>query len=549
MTTIQSCSEFLNEATLSRENVKDIKQIFLKNEFIDSVKHIVHLPNNVIWCGTVLMDYKLDETATIVYYQDSLSKLIKNNKVNEYFKEAFDEKGYPKENTKPINIFQEDLKSKTGSPRIKTKEIGDDDMVVTDSRFRKTCYGILLMDKDVFYFIISLYKIDIDTIATYRNILAKDWERLITLAWNHDPEAYEEYKNINKLNDYYDWLGDMSNISPFYAKNYDPNINDNYRVYVESSDIIKDKLRDVIPNSYTFAMEFIKSDKDIKTGEIWSKYTNETKQSHIPKTDMILLNNDTKYKISLKKMGGSQLYSGNESETKTLFYSVLEKYDNDIINDLFNDKWEKINLEDDSNITKIKQDTNHDLYTKELYKKVLDSSDTHKILTKKIKELFEKNIDFKKDIIHEMLTGDIKYGGDSDYSATHLLIFSEDGDMKFRTINSDLIAEIVDEVDFNISFKTSGKISYTALRALSDMTNVSGYNGDEDDRTEELIEEPIIVEKFTDWIINNKYTRKLSNIFNNIKTYISNLLKNKIDEVLKLFGIELDIKIKNNYKF
>lgn len=164
-----------------------------------------------------------------------------------------------------------------------------------------------------------------------------------------------------------------------------------------------------------------------------------------PKTDLIT---EKGYKISLKKAGGSQLMSGFECESRaTLSLCARKLGDMKILEEvesLFKEEWA-------SKLTK------HDTDKREVAK--LKNSD----LTAIIKNLF-KNKDFKRAVMHEAASGEMKFGKNSNSCANYVFVWNEvkRSDNKFYKID-EYIDHVFSSATPIIAFKTADKTS-TSLR-------------------------------------------------------------------------------------
>jgi hypothetical protein len=83
--------------------------------------------------------------------------------------------------------------------------------------------------------------------------------------------------------------------------------------------------------------KFKKLSSIFDTTDVWKKLGEYTKSPNkTPKTDII--SEDGKYKISVKKFGGSQLMSGSEQETRATLLSCIDYIDNEDDKSLINVK-------------------------------------------------------------------------------------------------------------------------------------------------------------------------------------------------------------------
>lgn len=181
----------------------------------------------------------------------------------------------------------------------------------------------------------------------------------------------------------------------------------------------------------------------IELGEYGSYKPNNT-----PKTDV----ESERYRISFKKVGGSQLMSGYEQEAHaTLMAAANEMNDPDIkakVNKLFEKPWlRNINSEKDTAAREDAKERNRDL-------------------TNIVRELFD-NKEFKKLVMLEAASGRVKFGADSPSTADMVFVWSDEKPQLSKMYKIDeYIDHIFNKSQASISLKTASKTS-TALRIVS----------------------------------------------------------------------------------
>ena len=212
--------------------------------------------------------------------------------------------------------------------------------------------------------------------------------------------------------------------------------------------------------------------------ELYQRHGGKGKMNATPKTDVI----GGGVKISLKKVGGSQVMSSKEQESFATFEAALllygEEYPksvNSILTDLKNDvltmeesgyKGSIDNLESD--IKKSKGDAK-EIEKLQSYKDNLELVRKNgEKLTTKINELFLNDPKMKQLFIFEAASGITKFGKDSDSRAERMVEFDPDKgtittDWSIETSKD--IASIMSKYKFYMSFKSSrGSSPYMSLR-------------------------------------------------------------------------------------
>jgi hypothetical protein len=132
--------------------------------------------------------------------------------------------------------------------------------------------------------------------------------------------------------------------------------------------------------------------------------------SKTPKTDII--SDDGKYRISVKKRGGSQLMSGGQSETRATLYFAARKCEpdgvgpiHDGLNELFQNYPDAINDVNDEHAQEKKAAMNK---------------------CEDILEELTKNMEFRKAIVAESATGVGKFGPDAKSTANYVYIYDRE---------------------------------------------------------------------------------------------------------------------------
>ena len=192
-----------------------------------------------------------------------------------------------------------------------------------------------------------------------------------------------------------------------------------------------------------------------------------------PKTDIILGGK----KVSLKK-GSSQLMSGGPSESLSTFRTAMENTKNFNLEGIAKEVEDGIKNLLPSTVGEfmggvdlqkqggtVFQDTRRrkgkigDVAAGTFDKdKVLKAADLHNLkLKKQFTQLFDKNIEFKKNFVYEAMTGAVKFDS-GDASADTFLVVDFDGTSEMHEVKSSsdrYVSEILAKVNPDVKFKTS----------------------------------------------------------------------------------------------
>lgn len=185
----------------------------------------------------------------------------------------------------------------------------------------------------------------------------------------------------------------------------------------------------------------------------------------VPKTDIMT---DNGIRISLKKHGGSQLTSASYNDTKAMFLLCAKdersKLTKDEINEIetaLSKKW--------IDRTKVKGG-------------VKKNSDNPTIkygyeLTKKLNDIFNKYLgdnadkkydDFKYSVLWECITGDKKFGKDSNASAHYVLEWTDKSNENAKLYKiKEYINSIKDNVRYKFTYKSADNTAYQAFRIIN----------------------------------------------------------------------------------
>ena len=234
-------------------------------------------------------------------------------------------------------------------------------------------------------------------------------------------------------------------------------------------------------------------DKEIKLNSQWSDWGGKNKT---PKTDMTT----AKRKISLKKKGGSQLMSAQKGEAMATFHATLQlmgtteknkTYIKGVIDKIESD-FKTIMLDgtvgdlDNPNST-LRKDLQKSGQLNKKQQEVATQQKMNEKLSELMEEVFngkgrgkevqEFHKSFKKHFIFEAASGLTKFKAGLG-TASHLVEFTENGSISKNYSIGEVnglgsgqwsigkeIANMANQIDFYVSFKTGSKNPYSALRS------------------------------------------------------------------------------------
>lgn len=209
--------------------------------------------------------------------------------------------------------------------------------------------------------------------------------------------------------------------------------------------------------------------KDKSTGEwenLGSYKETGDRPNNTPKTDLIT--SDGKYKVSLKKDGGSQPMSGAYNEAKATILSAaqdckLTKEEYNELEQILSTPWTKLR----GNQKGVSmQKTQGDEKTQTL----IDNAETNvKKVSEYLNNKLKENKDFMRALLIEAMSGNHKFGKDSNSAANCVFVWSNNASNN-KFYHS--IEEYVDHIPQNklkveIGWKTGGSTSYQVLRIVT----------------------------------------------------------------------------------
>ena len=285
---------------------------------------------------------------------------------------------------------------------------------------------------------------------------AEDMESVISFAYNHlSNNNYDDYENMNYV----------CNSSKNKPNQKVENLLNYYQDEKKFMDGCANALIKFINNKSLKLHKLLTgTNKNTKEWEELGTYkeVNE-KVNNTPKTDIIT--SDNNYKISLKKAHGSQLMSGAYCESKATILSAAKKTLNEkdlkIIEELLSTdkKWTKLQ----KNAKGISKQKN--VGSDEIKKQINDSEIFAKEVTNVLNTLLDNNINFKKALLYEAMTGEIKFGKDSLLTANYVFVWSsKESENKMYTVEDYLEHILKEKLEIHVSWKTGGSTSYQTLR-------------------------------------------------------------------------------------
>lgn len=316
---------------------------------------------------------------------------------------------------------------------------------------------------------------------------------------------------------YHKWIGAKLADS---EKNWEPVINK----------IIKSLAREIgLPATGAVAKHL--GSASYPTTTFWSSYGAKDKT---PKTD-IILNGE---KISLK-VGESQLMSGGKSESIATFYAAMLDQSIKLGK---NDKDEIERMIDGFGSGLTKQGNISQALKKEKILKDID--ELHKNLAKKLESVFSTNSAFARAFVREALSGENKFGPDSEATAEKIFsIQKKSGDSDLYTIvDADFLDNVAEKVKITVRFKSqsqkkknkttntlekTGKYKFWSVLSLV----TKKLNECEQDLSSGLITESVFVDKIKSFVIK---------VFNWLKSKIIELVDSGLDMLIDFLQFESD---------
>lgn len=177
-----------------------------------------------------------------------------------------------------------------------------------------------------------------------------------------------------------------------------------------------------------------------------------------PKTDVI--SKDGKYKISFKKIGGAQLMSGAECESRATMMACIDTIttdeDKELLLSLLKDNWYKPK-KDGRTISQKMADGDEEL---------LNAKANIKNMSVVINEILGRNPEFKRALMHEATTGNIKFGKDSPAAANYVLVWDDVSNKNHLYTIDEYVDHCISSARFSFDFKTANNNSILSFRII-----------------------------------------------------------------------------------
>ena len=319
--------------------------------------------------------------------------------------------------------------------------------------------------------------------------------------------------------------------------------------------------------------------------EGWKETDQPASASRTPKTDMMF---EGGHKISAKKSGGSQLMSGGDFETvgtiavamasiknnsnfSGKLESELKGHESDIIQEIrpkvdavgrktgkgfitrgFTDIWQTMSgevgaqsqMEIDPNQKKKRVKLKQGVKDKDGFLKwVVETTNMQNRVQESLESIMgrgEIGILFQRAMVHEAMTGQVKFGAKSDASCDWIVKWTESGEgteyHEIGDVSSEYVKHVTSKTNFNVSFKTSGtgKSAWSALKLI--FTESFGELGGQYLTEQDILDEGVIWNFIRKWI--SKVWKK-----------IVSLVKKSLSKLMEIFGLTLHVDLRKNYTF
>jgi hypothetical protein len=267
---------------------------------------------------------------------------------------------------------------------------------------------------------------------------------------------------------------------------------------------------------------------------ITSDWKNWGGTDNTPKSDFKI----GKYRVSLKKTGGSQLMSAKKGEARATCYAGFKTahIDSGPVVDMIEKYLDK--MIEGKSAENISQQKKSGTVTQD----ILDADKMHKLFQTELRKELSDNTVLKQAIVHEAMTGDQKFGGGSDARAEFIFVYDPSGkNMSWNhTDDPAFIAKKTGKARIAIGWKSvssttkkSGKVYsyFSSFRLTEEINNhinqeFAKYNG-------RLITEGIL----------STITDRIKNWFNNVWKRIKEWLLQSFDNILIFFDLVPDVEM------
>lgn len=251
-----------------------------------------------------------------------------------------------------------------------------------------------------------------------------------------------------------------------------------------------------------------------------------------PKTDILIGDK----RLSLK-IGMAQLMSGGKAESTATFYAAMEKAK---VQD--SPQLQKVLNIFDSFVTASVAPSQLRPLIKSKENEVVNRGEAaHKEVMKELGALFEQNEQFKIEFAREAMSGFMKYGEDSNAAAEFMVVSDHSGSStKITSVYDDAYCKkIADQMKLQARFKTSSRKLKGVKTGEYNFWSVISLIVDA------KLNESIELEE-------NAFKRAYQKIKGKLGATVKrarDFIKGKAADVLKFFGAEPDVRVKNKIKF
>jgi len=276
-----------------------------------------------------------------------------------------------------------------------------------------------------------------------------------------------------------------------------------------------------------------------------------------PKTDLFI----GRKRISLKSgSGGARLMSGSPNEARATFYSAAEKAG------LTSDKMIKNlskhmeNLLSSTNMAQLGiKGSKTDLKKAGKFAsiQILKKADAaHHAFKNDLREVFKASSKFANAFTFEAMTGDIKFGHNSNGTAEYFLVTDYQGNAQLHNAFSDsaYVKKIASQVQPDVGFKSSQNVS----AQLKSPTNPKGKSGYYTFFSAVGLSIKMITEEEINkgLLLNEGIFDFFKRVFNRVKNWLSNFwsgvkkaIGDKLEDLLAFMTLEPQIRFNNNIKW
>jgi hypothetical protein len=279
-----------------------------------------------------------------------------------------------------------------------------------------------------------------------------------------------------------------------------------------------------------------KSMKEVS--DFWKEHMGSNRPNKTPKTDLMIGD----HRVSLKMGKDAQLATPKvvKAEGEALFYSAAE--DSNLSEEIMKEFDEFFEL-DEEGISKLGRNRKeYELKGGEYFKV------NHYKLTDKLRKLVSNNDEFSYYLTREAMTGEKKFGrtNNEEAIAEYLMVGSFSGDkLQYHKIEEDYVRYIASQLNVYVAWKSAGGSKYAVMRLTGPKTKfenkipASRLLDEEDNYVTISLRE---LDEFANslGIEDNRLDEGIKDIFKWVKDKVRKIAEKGIDNLLKLFRIEID---------